>query len=131
MKIYILLFAFIVLGCEQMERNKSELKNEQGVVIEKQYSPDTRQTITGTGFSTGGDMVFTSHSMGEDERFIVVFKCDHGVVFSINSPDLYTKLKKDDIVQIDYYEVTDGNGKLVDLDFSDANMIRRTRQITN
>lgn len=101
--------------------HKSELKHESGSVVEKQYYHDTRQTVTGTGFTSGGQVVITSHSIGESEKFIVIFKCSHGVVFSINRADIYAKLEKGDNVTIDYYEILNNDNQIKDLEFFNAN----------
>lgn len=119
--IYILSVATLLGGC--LHRGES-MKHEQGFVVEKQYFPDTRQTVEGTGFSTSGDVVFTSHQMGADERFILVFKCEHGIVFSINRSDLYAKLNKGDSVIIDYYELRNRSGEIKDFDLINANVKR-------
>lgn len=115
---YVLL-AVVLSGC--LDRRKP-MKHERGYVIEKQYFPDTRQTVTGTGISTSGNVVITTHSIGEDEKYIVIFKCEHGFVFSINKTELYGKLNKGDTVTIDYYEMVNGDGEVKDLDFVDANV---------
>lgn len=113
------LLAVVLSGC--LDR-REPMKQEQGYVVEKQYFPDTRQTVTGTGFSSKGSVVFTTHQIGENEKYIVIFKCEHGVVFSINRTDLYGKLNKGDTVTIDYYEMVNGDGEVKDLDFVDANV---------
>ena len=94
----ILLLAVVFTGCLH---RREPMKKEKGYVLEKQYFSDTRQTVTGTGFSTSGNLVVTTHDIGEDEKYIVLFKCEHGVVFSINRLDLYAKLNKGDTVTID------------------------------
>lgn len=114
-----MLLAVVLSGC--LDR-REPMKHERGYVIEKQYFPDTRQTVTGTGFSTSGNVVITTHSIGEDEKYIVIFKCEHGVVFSMNKTELYGKLNKGDTVTIDYYEMVNGDGEVKDLDFVDANV---------
>lgn len=112
------LIAVVLSGC--LDR-REPMKHEQGYVIEKQYFPDTQQIVTGTGFSTSGNMVITTHSIGEAEKYILIFKCEHGVIFSINRKDLYMKLNKGDTVKIDYYEMVNSSGEVKDLDFVDAN----------
>lgn len=121
-KTAIALYAMLAVVLSGCLNRREPMKHEQGYVIEKQYFPDTRQTVTGTGFSTSGNMVITTHSIGDDEKYIVLFKCEHGVVFSINRNDLYTKLNKGDTVTIDYYEMVNGDGEVKDLDFVDANV---------
>ena len=117
----ILLLCAVLTSCTH---RKEPMSHEKGFVVEKQYFPDTRQTVTGTGYSTSGNLVVTTHSVGEDEKYIVIFKCEHGVVFSINRSDLYGKLNKGDSVIIDYYELVNDKGEVKDLDFVDANAVK-------
>lgn len=121
-KTAIALYAMLAVVLSGCLNRREPMKQEQGYVVEKQYFPDTRQTVTGTGFSTSGNMVITTHNIGENEKYIVIFKCEHGVVFSINRTDLYGKLNKGDTVTIDYYEMVDGDGEVKDLNFIDANV---------
>ena len=116
---FYVLLAVVLSGCLN---RREPMKHEQGYVIEKQYFPDTRQTVTGIGVSTSGNMIVTAHSIGENEKYLILFKCEHGVVFSINRNDLYVKLNKGDTVKIDYYEMINGDGEVKDLDFVDANV---------
>lgn len=117
---YLILAAILIASCDEYTR--SSIKKEDGLVIEKQYFPNTEQTVTGTGFTSKGSLVITSHSIGENEKYIVIFKCHHGVVFSINNPNIYGKLSKGDSVTITYYEILNKSGKIQDLDFVDANI---------
>jgi hypothetical protein len=116
-----LLLCVVLNSCTH---RKDTISNEKGIVVEKQYFPDTRQTVTGTGYSTSGNLVVTTHSVGEDEKYIVIFKCEHGVVFSINKSELYGKLNKGDSVIIDYYELVNNKGEVKDFDFVDASVIK-------
>ncbi len=115
-RLIIIALSSLLFGC----LHNSELKHEDGYVVEKQYFPDTRQTVTGTGFSSGGHIVITTHNIGENEKYIVIFKCHHGVVFSINRADIYGKLEKGDQVIIDYYERLNEDQEVRGLDFIDA-----------
>jgi hypothetical protein len=117
MKIKFFIILIIASGCY----HKSELKHEKGIVIEKQYFPDTNQTVTGTGFSSNGSLIITTHQIGEDEKYIVIFKCEHGVVFSVNKSMVYGKLEKGDNVEIDYYELLNDDDEIKDLYFVNAN----------
>jgi len=112
----LLLLCIITASCY----HKSELKYENGRVVEKQYFPDTRQLVTGTGFSSKGSVIITTHQIGEDEKYMVIFQCDHGVVFSINRSDIYGSLEKGDRVQIEYFEMLNGDNEVKDLDFVNA-----------
>ncbi len=121
MKNFLLLI--LLLTFSSCFKRGAELKHETGYVVEKQYFPDTKQTVTGTGFSSGGNLVTTTYEIGEDQKFIVVFKCDHGVVFAINKMNIYSKLNKQDTVTIDYYEMLDSDNVVREFDFIDANKI--------
>jgi hypothetical protein len=93
----------------------SEIKTETGIVVEKQYKPATR--LSGTSINTSADLQF--HNLSEQERFMVLFKCDHGIVFGVNDPRLYAHLEKNDTVTIEYKEVY-LFGKFYDFHFLDA-----------
>lgn len=117
------LLATVLSSCgdnPRYRRHKSKLLHEQGLVIAKQYQPEVNETATGVGMSMSGNLVLTSHNINIRQSFDVVFKCDHGVVFTISDPDLYAKLKEGDKVTIDYYEIINGLNEVVDLDFVDA-----------
>jgi len=118
-----LLLCAVLSSCK-LTRKEPILK-EKGEVVGKQFTPDTRETVMGTGISSNGGMVITSHSIGDKEKYTVVFKCEHGVIFNINKPDLYAKLKEGDSVIIDYYELVNKKGEVKDLDFVDANAVRK------
>lgn len=114
---------FLLLLASCLHKGETQ-KTERGRVIAKQYSPDTRQTVTGMGISSNGDTHLTFHYIGEDQKFDIVFKCDHGVVFTISDPEIYSKLEPGDTVNIDYYELVNKKGVVKDYDFIDANKIK-------
>lgn len=114
--------SMLLLSCS-LKRGE-RLLTENGKVVAKQYSPDTRQTVIGTGFSSNGSMVITSHSIGENQRFNIVFQCDHNVIFTINDPMVYAKLKEGDKVKIQYYELLNKKGTVKDYEFVDANTVQ-------
>lgn len=99
----------------------TELKHEKGIVVAKQYQAEINATGTGVGLSSSGKMVTTVHSIHEDAKFNVVFKCEHGIIFTINNDQVYSKLKENDTVIIDYYEMLNKKGEVKDFDFIDAN----------
>lgn len=96
------------------------ISHETGIVVEKQYTPEFNGR--GSGITSKGD--YHSTTIHDDEKYIVVFKCDHGVVFSMNRNDLYAKLNKGDTVSIAYYEILNSDNKIVDFDFVDANKMK-------
>lgn len=114
---YIFLFVLISLSC----RHKSELKHERGFVVEKQFTPSGDGTTVGYAATQngGGVVVGSTHF---DEKYMIVFKCEHQVVFSINNQALYAKLNKGDTVRIDYYNIENRKGDIKDFEFVDANL---------
>lgn len=104
-------------------KKREPMKHEKGFVVEKQYIPDTRQTITGTGINTRGELEITTHEIGDSEKYITILKCEHNVIFSMNKPNLFGKLNRGDTVQIDYYELVNDKGEVKDFDFVDANKV--------
>jgi len=116
--LYILL-ATVLFSCK--ETHKSELMQEEGVVVAKQFRGEVNETGSSVGVTTGGDMTFGTVSIHESEKFDVVFKCQHGVVFTIDNVEIYGKLKEGDNVIIDYYEIRYEDNTVKDLDFVDAN----------
>lgn len=113
MKKALILFTVILSSC----LHKGPIKQESGFVIEKQYCPSF--DATGTGFDTKGNI--STHTLHENEKYITVFKCEHGIVFSINRSDIYGKLDKGDTVLIDYREMLNNKDEVRDFDFLNAN----------
>lgn len=101
--------------------HKSSLKQEGGVVIEKQWTPEFDASGTGTGMSSRGSLVVTSTHLHEDAKFLLVFKCDHRRVFTVNNRQLYAELEKGDSVNIMYQEwINDRDSSVDDFIFIDA-----------
>lgn len=96
--------------------HKSELKHENGVVVEKQFKPEFN--AEGTSYNTNGELGI--HTLHDDEKFITVIKCQHGVVFSINRNDVYANLEKGDTINILFYELLNGNNEVKGFDFVNA-----------
>lgn len=117
------LILIILSSCEP--KRKEPMLQEKGMVVEKQYVPDTRDVITGTGISTNGSVVFTTHNVGEAEKFMVIFKCEHQTVFAVNKKDIYGKVNKGDSVIIYYYELVDKEGMVIEYEFVNANVLNK------
>lgn len=115
-----LLFILVLLAaCGYVHR--SGLKQERGIVVEKQYAAGIDAHGSGVGLSGSGDMVVTSSHIHEDEKYMLVFKCDHGVVFSVNNQELYARLDKGDTVTINFYELLeDGTNQVLSYQFESA-----------
>lgn len=118
-----LIFILTLLSACSFYQRGDTLKQENGIVVGKQFVPDSRGTAVGTGFSSSGSMVTTVHSYGEKEKYVIIFKCDHNVLFSINDPAVYSKLSEGDTVIIDYYELLNKSKQVKDYEFIDANKI--------
>lgn len=100
--------------------HNSELKHEKGVVVEKQFSPEFNGSGSGVGISTGGNVVVTSNNIHKREQFMIVFKCQHNILFTIDRKDLYMNLDKGDTVDIKYYEILNRKNEVKDFDFVTA-----------
>lgn len=100
--------------------HKSQLKHENGIVVEKQFSPELNEHGSGLGISTGGHMVVTSNDYHKAEQFLIVFKCEHNTVFTIDRKDLYANLEKGDRVDIQYYELLNDDNIVKRFDFVNA-----------
>ncbi len=113
-KILIIIF-FSVLITSCLKRGE-HIKYEKGVIIEKQYQPEFN--AEGISFNSNSDVGY--HTLQESEKFILVFKCAHGTVFSKNSKSLYYELNKNDSVIIEYYDMIDRYGGVQDYEFVSA-----------
>lgn len=98
---------------------KSELKHESGTVIEKQFSPELNGSGTGLGISPNGPTII-SESIHKPEQYLLIIKCEHNTLFSIDRKNLYMTLEKGDTIDIQYYEYVNGDGEVVDFDFVGA-----------
>lgn len=75
-----------------------------------------QQVWTGNGYTWQP----VTHTHYDPAEFIVIFKCQHGMIFSIDRPELYAKLMERDTVKIEYYELVNKKGEVKDFDFVDA-----------
>ena len=94
----------------------AKLSTEHGRVAEMQYRP----AVDMSGNSIDTDLRIGWHNLHEDERYIVVLKCAHGVVFSVNNKSTYARVEVGDSVLIEYYEHRNVDGEITDYDFVDA-----------
>jgi len=75
-----------------------------GIVIEKAFSPEETHVGIGTGISTTGNpVVVTSVSHKNDQYFVFVQTFD-GSIKAETTLKRYLEIKKDDEVQLEYYE---------------------------
>ncbi len=118
MKNLFLISLIVLASC--LERGK-DLKHEKAIIVAKQYQSEVNAIATGVGYSTSGNVVITTHSIHEDQKFNVVFKCDHGVIFTINRDNIYCKVKEGDTVLVNYYELVNSKGEVRGFDFIDCN----------
>jgi hypothetical protein len=128
-KLLIVLSIFIIASCNDESASWSKTrKQEKGFIVAMQYAAPidgSGSTVTYTPSSNGGGVGFGSTSIHTDEKYMVVFRCEHGVVFSIDRQALYAKLSEKDSVVIDYWEFSDAAGVTKELDFIDANPLKQ------
>lgn len=123
--IIIIFFSLVFTSCDNpFKKYYSEVKTENGIVVAKQYQGEINDSAPNVGITTGGDISFGQTTIHTDEKFDVVFRCEHKKIFTIDNPDVYSKLQEGDSVIIKYREVYDTDTVLVDLDFIDANVIK-------
>lgn len=120
-----LICSVIVVLLASCTHKREPMLTERGVVVAIQYGAPIDASGTTTTYNSNDGVGFGSASMHAEEKFMVVFRCEHGVVFSINRKELYAKLSERDSVNIKYYEVVNKKGEIKDLDFVDANKILR------
>lgn len=104
---------------------REPMLHEKGEVVAMQYAPPIDGSGTTTTFNSNGGIGMGHTSIHGEEKYMVVFRCEHAIVFSIDKKELFYKLKQGDTVQIDYYEIIDGDGAVKSFDFIDANKISR------
>lgn len=119
----ILMLLSVSLFTESCLKRKGPLKSEKGIIIEKQYSPDTQNTDPVVAVGSNGGLITGYHFSGQPEKYMVIFKCEHGVVFSINNSNVYGKVTVKDSVLITYFDMVDENDVVKDFDFIDATPI--------
>jgi hypothetical protein len=102
-KVILVLLPLFLISCYDTEI--SDVLNENGIVIAKSFQPEINESASGVGISTGGDVSFTSTSVHVREKFVVVFRCDHGKIFKRDNLQLYEKLSEGDSVVITYREI--------------------------
>lgn len=120
MKYLSLLFILIAISCTH---RREPMLYEKGDVVAMQYAPPIDGSGTTTTINSNGGIGWGSTSFHGEEKYMVVFRCEHGIVFSIDKKELFYKLKQGDTVQIDYYEIIDGDGAVKSFDFIDANKV--------
>ncbi len=131
---FILSATFVMLVIVYCIRNTPEriggLQKEKGYIVAKQYLPDTRETHLGTGISSRGSTIITTHETGHEEKFMVVLRCEHKTVFSVNDPKLYAGVEEGDSVVINYYNMAtkDRPDSVVDYDFVSAAKIENGKK---
>lgn len=106
------------------ESHFSPVKHETGTVVAVQYKAAIDQTVEGSSYNFDHGRSWHTQNIKEDERFMVVFKCDHGVVFSINNANVFGKVRQYDKVDIAYKEELTEKNEVIDIDFVDTNPVK-------
>lgn len=121
MKYSVLVLIYVLTSCLH---RADKISSEQGIVVAKQFVPDQSHYYTTMHPQWDGKNNYytpETHYEHIPEKFLIVFKCAHGIVFTIDRQDLFLKLNQSDTVQIDYYEMLNKKGEVKDFDFVDAN----------
>lgn len=118
MKYFTFIILAVTIGCTHVDK---QVSYEKAVILKTEYVPDTRHTDVGYGMSSSGKMVMTITPSGEDEKFLILFRCfDHNAVFHIESERLFKMFKEQDTVTIAYYNVRNKKEQVVDYIFYDC-----------
>lgn len=121
MKLVTVLLIIALASCTERAEN---ISYEKGKIVAMQYSAPINASGSGYGVSSSGEFVTTHTTVHEDEKWTVVFKCEHGVVFTINRQELWNRLAEGDSVDISYYDIyKKKTKKVVDFDFVNATKI--------
>ncbi len=92
-------------GCRPPAR-ESAAKFEKATVIQMAYVPRSSGSTSATGFTTNGDLTFSSGSVTTPEVWAVVFKCkEHGATFSLTGKDIYSKFHPGQVVTLEYVDI--------------------------
>lgn len=127
----LLLMTFVLISCDghRTQWRVSETLSEQGTVVAKEFKGESVTHGSSVGITTNGELSIGSVTLHETEKFNVVFRCDHGHLFTINDPRIYEKVKEQDNVVIVYQEKYK-NGKFYDFIFLDATAIKNKDEPT-
>lgn len=117
-----IVMAFWAMSC--LDYTETPQMSESGVVVAKAYKGQINGDVTTVNMDMNGDLGIGIGSVHVNERFDIVFKCDHGLIFTVNNADVFVKLEEGDEVTIDYTETHNGEGKTVRINFVDANKTR-------
>lgn len=114
----------LLSGCNGFRREGGPQLSEPGRVVDLPYVPAGHGSGSGTGFSTSGDITFSSSSIDIPARYAIVFECQHGRFVVENQPELWKSLHVGEEVDIHYYEILEGDDSTpmhaVDLKFIGA-----------
>lgn len=110
-KLILLFICFGLIGCEDYvgHQEYSGVLKEPGEIISISYKPE--MNTSGAGFSTRGDLVFTSYH--EDEQYIVIIRTAHGT-FIKDSKELWSLVRPSQKINVLYresYKVYEQKGK--------------------
>lgn len=127
----LIVFCLLLASCGDefdYSTKHSPVRIEQGVVVAKGYQPETTTSGGGMGMSLDGDISFVGTSHTSKEKWAVVFRCQHNVLFTVDNSTIYERLSEGDSVYIKYKEIWRVNNvdtvkyksRFVDFEFVDA-----------
>ena len=117
-----------LFACADIRIETSDILTEQGKVELLVFSKGFHDSDVDVGMNFDGDLTFTPRSISVPDRYGVVFSCEHGNKFYIQSRELFDTLTQGQKVTIYYKEIyrcryEDNVLKervLIDYDFLDA-----------
>lgn len=124
----ILSFMFLAACGDFGEKIYSANMDEPATVEDVIFSPSQHGSGTGVGFSMGGDVSITSHSVDIAAKYAVVFRCRHGKFIIQGEGERYKQLwqrmVKGNEVTVTFREVhrqyKDGRKEFIKYNFVDA-----------
>ena len=113
--IFLLSMLFIgCFGCIETKTEYSEPKKEKIEIVEVVYTPATHGSGGSVGFTTGGEVAFSSVGINTKAKYSVVCKCVHGK-FIIEDSTIWANVETGDIGYCYYSEqftIKRRNGKI-------------------
>ncbi len=80
-------------------------ERHNGVIVDKQYKPESNSTGTGIGTTSNGSTTIVTTSEHESEQFIIILKTNSGVIITAESKsELYYSKSIGEKVKYDVYK---------------------------
>lgn len=128
----VLVFSILFTGCIEVKRESSEILYEKATVADLVYTPSSHGSGISPTIDMNLDLGISFTSVDVEERYAIVFQCQHGKFIIQNdqkqAKELWNRLKQGQEVTVSYkeeFETTYDDGKptarkLLKYDFLDA-----------